>query len=352
LSDPPRFGRVASFLTRPRPVRRPGSVIAVTLGLLAVMSAATALELLTPQNETFGGIPLLCVVVGLWLLPGWAGLLVATAALAQPVVLLEVGEWRALTADFQFIAVAVVTVVETLTVTVLVRIGTENANLLDSLTRFTADAAHELRSPLSTIRNTADVTLQRSREPEQYVASLEQIRDQATRLTVLTDGLLLLARGDAKALYVRREPLSMDDVLEELFDRWRGPAEHAHVTLEVSRSTGLELWGDSVLLGRLFDNLVDNALKHATSAISVWTGRDGDACMVRIEDDGAGFPEGNRPTRVDRHWRGDGPPASNGGTGLGLSVAAAIAAEHGGTLTIEHPAGGSRAVVQLPVTPN
>ena len=86
--------------------------------LLGVLAAATILELNTPQNETFGGIPLLCVVIGLWLLPGWAGLLVAAAALAQPIVLLDVGEWRSLTAEFQFIAVAIVTVVETLTVPV------------------------------------------------------------------------------------------------------------------------------------------------------------------------------------------------------------------------------------------
>jgi signal transduction histidine kinase len=352
MSDTPAVGPVSKFLTRPRPLRRTGPVIAVMSGLLVGLGAATALELLTPQNETFGGIPLLCVVLALWLLPGWAGLLVATAALAQPVVLLEVGEWRALTADFQFIAVAVVTVVETITVTALVRIGAEKERLLQSLTRFTADAAHELRSPLSTIRNTADVTLQRSRNPSQYVASLEQIRDQATRLTVLTDGLLLLARGDAKSLYVRREPLSMDDLMEELFDRWRTLTEHARLTFEVSRDTGVELLGDSVLLGRLFDNLVDNALKHAATAIRVSTVQVGQRCLVRVDDDGVGFPKGSQPTTIDRNWKGDGLAARSGGTGLGLSIAAAIAAEHGGTLSMEHPGGGLRAVVQLPVTPN
>jgi signal transduction histidine kinase len=320
--------------------------------LLAILVAATSLELLTPPNETFGGIPLLCVVIGLWLLPGWAGLIVATAALAQPVVLLQVGEWRSLTADFQFIAVAVVTVVEMLTVTVLVRVGVEKERLLDGLTRFTADAAHELRTPLSTIRNTADVTLQRRREPDQYIASLEHIRDEATRLTVLTDGLLLLARGDTKSLYVRREPLSMDDVMEELFDRWKGPAEHAHIMLEVTRDSGVELSGDAVLLGRLFDNLVDNALRHATTTIRVVSSGTGDTCTVVVEDDGPGFPEGVRPTTVDRQWSGSGVDSTSGGVGLGLSIAAAIVAEHGGSLRLEHPGRGLRAIVQLSVTSN
>jgi two-component system OmpR family sensor kinase len=352
MAKPARRETVADFLTRPRSIRRTGPVIAVTLGLLGVLVADTTLELNTPQNETFGGIPLLCVVIGLWLLPGWAGLLVATAALAQPVVLLEVGEWRSLTAEFQFIAVAIVTVVETLTVTVLVRVGAEKERLLEGLTRFTADAAHELRSPLSTIRNTADVTLQRPRAPGQYVESLEQIRDQATRLTVLTDGLLLLARGDTKSLYVRREPLSMDDVMEELFDRWRDPAEHAHIALDVSRHSGVEFEGDAVLLGRLFDNLVDNALTHATSSITVSTSGSSQRCTVVVEDDGPGFPAERRPGNIDRHWRGDGASSSSGGVGLGLSIAAAIAAEHGGVLNLEHPGRGLRAVVQLSVTSN
>jgi signal transduction histidine kinase len=352
MAEPARHEPIARFLTRPRPIRGTGAVIAVTFGLLVVLVAATTLELNTPQNETFGGIPLLCVVIGLWLLPGWAGLLVAAAALAQPVVLLEVGEWRSLTAEFQFIAVAIVTVVETLTVTVLVRVGAEKERLLDGLTRFTADAAHELRSPLSTIRNTADVTLQRRRAPDQYVESLEQIRDQATRLTVLTDGLLLLARGDTQSLYVRREPLSMDDVMEELFDRWRDPAQHAHIALDVSRDSGVEFEGDAVLLGRLFDNLVDNALTHAKSSIRVSTSASSDRCTVVVEDDGPGFPVERRPASIDRQWRGVGASSTSGGVGLGLSIAAAIAAEHGGVLNLEHPGQGLRAVVQLSVTSN
>jgi signal transduction histidine kinase len=347
MARPARRETVADFLTRPRSMQRTVPVIAVTLVLLGVLVADTTLELNTPQNETFGGIPLLCVVIGLWLLPGWAGLLVAAAALAQPVVLLEVGEWRSLTAEFQFIAVAIVTVVETLTVTVLVRVGAEKERLLEGLTRFTADAAHELRSPLSTIRNTADVTLQRRRAPDQYVDSLEQIRDQATRLTAITDGLLLLARGDTKSLYVRREPLSMDDVMEELFDRW-----HAHIALDVSRHSGVEFEGDAVLLGRLFDNLVDNALTHATSSITVSTSGSSQRCTVVVEDDGPGFPAERRPGNIDRHWRGDGASSSSGGVGLGLSIAAAIAAEHGGVLNLEHPGRGLRAVVQLSVTSN
>jgi signal transduction histidine kinase len=339
MARPARRETVADFLTRPRSMQRTVPVIAVTLVLLGVLVADTTLELNTPQNETFGGIPLLCVVIGLWLLPGWAGLLVAAAALAQPVVLLEVGEWRSLTAEFQFIAVAIVTVVETLTVTVLVRVGAEKERLLEGLTRFTADAAHELRSPLSTIRNTADVTLQRRRAPDQYVDSLEQIRDQATRLTAITDGLLLLARGDTKSLYVRREPLSMDDVMEELFDRWRDPAEHAHIALDVSRHSGVEFEGDA-------------ALTHATSSITVSTSGNSQRCTVVVEDDGPGFPAERRPGNIDRHWRGDGASSSSGGVGLGLSIAAAIAAEHGGVLNLEHPGRGLRAVVQLSVTSN
>jgi signal transduction histidine kinase len=319
--------------------------------LLAVITAATILELVTPPDETFGGIPLLCVVTALWLLPAWAGLVVAAAALAQPVVLASIGQWPALTADFQFIAVAVLIVFGTITINALIRAAAERESLIASLTSFTAEAAHELNSPLSAIRVTADVTLRQGRSRERYVASLEQIRDQTIRLSVLTEGLLLLARHDARALYVRRVPLSMDDVMEELYDRWHGPAERAQLTLDVERESGVELSGDPVLLGRLLDNLVDNSLRHAKSRIAVSVRPDSGVCSVGVEDDGGGFPEGVAPPSLDELRRGEGFPARSGGTGLGLSIAVAIATAHGGTIRLEHPIGGLRCVVRLPVTP-
>ena len=322
----------------------------VTVLLLALMGGATVLELVTPPDDTFGAVPLLCVVAALWLLPAWAALLVGAAALAQPIALEGVGQWAPLTADFQFIAVAVVTVFGMLGVNALVRVGAERESLIHSLTSFTAEAAHELNSPLSAIRVTADVTLQRDRDPATYIASLQRIREQATQLSVLTEGLLLLARRDAKALYVRRSPLSMDDIMEELYARWRGPAERAQVTLEVDRETGVELSGDSTLLARLFDNLLDNALRHAKSRIAVATHVEDGACQVSVEDDGGGFPRADRPASVDELRRGRGPAAENGGTGLGLSIASAIAAEHGGSIRLEHPIGGLRTIVRLPVT--
>jgi signal transduction histidine kinase len=340
-----------SFLNHPRPVRGGARVGMVTVLLFAVIGAATTLELVTPPDETFGGIPLLCVVAALWLLPAWAALLVAAAALAQTVVLAGIGQWPALTADFQFIAVAVVIVFGTITINALVRVGAEREALIASLTNFTAEAAHELNSPLSAIRVTADVTLRQQREPPRYVASLEQIRDQAIRLSVLTEGLLLLARQDAKALYVRHVPLSMDDVMEELYDRWHGPAERAHLAFDVERDTGAELSGDPVLLGRLFDNLVDNALRHAKTRVSVCSRVDGGACMVGVEDDGGGLPEAELPASVDQLRRGGGFPVRGGGTGLGLAIAAAIASANGGTIRLEQAVGGLRIGVRLPVTP-
>jgi signal transduction histidine kinase len=120
----------------------------------------------------------------------------------------------------------------------------------------------------------------------------------------------------------------------------------------VERESGAELSGDAVLLGRLFDNLVENSLRHAKSRISVSTHVDGRTCLVAIEDDGGGFAEGDRPATVEQLRRGDRLPARSGGTGLGLSIALAIAAEHGGTINLEHPIGGLRTVVRLPVTSN
>ena len=345
---PPR--RARAFLRHPRPVRRGVQVVGALVLLLAVIGASTALDLVTPPDNTFGAIPLLCLVVAIWLLPAWAAGLIAVACLVQPAVLEAIGQWPPLAADFQFIAVEVLTVFGTLTVNALIRVAAEREALIDSLTHFTSEAAHELNSPLSAIRVTADVTLLQHRDAARYVASLEQIRDQAIRLSVLTEGLLLLARKDARTLYVRRVPLSLDDVMEELYDRWHGPVERARVTLEVERDSGAELSGDPVLLGRLFDNLVDNALRHAKGHIAVSTRVAGDTCVVGVEDDGGGLPPGQRPASVDQLRREAGFPSRSGGTGLGLSIATAVAEAHGGTIRLEHPIGGLRILVRLPVT--
>jgi signal transduction histidine kinase len=267
-------------------------------------------------------------------------------------VLVVTGQWPSLTADFQFIAVAVVTVFGMVAVNALGRVGAEREALIASLTRFTADAAHELNSPLSAIRIAADVTLRHPRAPERYVASLQHVRDQAVRLSVLTEGLLLLARRDARALVLRRAPLSVDDLLEELYDRWQGPAKRAAVTLEVEREGGADLFGDAVLLGRLFDNLVENALRYAKTRVAVSSNLEGGVCVVGVEDDGGGLPVGDQPASVEQLRRGDTVPSRSGGTGLGLSIALAIANEHGGTINLEHPVGGLRTVVRLPVTSN
>ncbi len=352
MSDARRPAPLAAAFARARPVHGTGRVVGLVLVLLALMGVITVLEFVTQPDETFGGLMLLCLVAAIWLLPPWPTLLIAAVALTQPAVLEITGQWPALTADFQFIAVAVVTVFGTVAVNALGRVGAEREALIASLTQFTSEAAHELNSPLSAIRVAVDVTLRHPRETGRYVASLEQIRDQAVRLSVLTEGLLLLARKDAKALVVRRAPLSMDDVMEELYDRWRAPAERARVALEVERESGAELSGDAVLLGRLFDNLVENSLRHAKSRISVSTRLDRRTCVVGVEDDGGGFAEGDRPATIEQLRRGDRLPARSGGTGLGLSIALAIAAEHGGTINLEHPIGGLRTVVRLPVTPN
>lgn len=331
-------------------MRATAGVVGLVTGLLSLMGGITVLEFVTPPDQTFGGLMLICVVAALWLLPPWPALLISVVALIQPEVLMTTGQWSSVTADFQFIAVAVVTVFGMVAVNALGRAGAEREALIESLTRFTAQAAHELNSPLSAIRVFAEVTLRHPREPERYVASLGHIRDQAIRLSVLTEGLLLLARRDARTLVLRRAPLSGDDIMEELYARWREPAARAEVSLEVERDTDAELTGDAVLLGRLFDNLVDNSLRYAKSRIAISSRLDGDAWVVGVEDDGGGLPAGNRPAALWQLRRGDPLPARSGGTGLGLSIALAIATEHGGTITLEHPIGGLRTVVRLPVT--
>jgi signal transduction histidine kinase len=170
-------------------------VVGLVLAILALMTVITVLEFVTQPDETFGGLMLLGLVAAIWLLPPWPTLLIAAVALTQPAVLEITGQWPALTADFQFIAVAVVTVFGTVAVNALGRVGAEREALIASLTQFTSEAAHELNSPLSAIRVAVDVTLRHPRESERYVASLEQIRDQAVRLSFVGGSAAPCAQG-------------------------------------------------------------------------------------------------------------------------------------------------------------
>ena len=212
----------------------------------------------------------------------------------------------------------------------------------ETLRRFTADASHELRAPLTLLRNELDVTLARDRTSGEYRQSLLGIRTEVEHLSRLTDHLLLLARADARALTPVRETMDVADTLHETAARWSRTAAEAGVAIAVVAPDSGTLRAEPALLRRVLDNLVDNALRHSPKrgTVTLSGTRTGNGWWIEVRDQGPGVSAEHREALFTRFARSD--PArrrETGGAGLGLALSAAIVAAHGGRLELGPSAG-------------
>ncbi|MFD3309544.1 ATP-binding protein [Streptomyces sp. NPDC058694] len=219
------------------------------------------------------------------------------------------------------------------------------------LRTFTSDASHELRGPLTTLKARLELALARPDRAEWTAVGNEALRD-TTRLEDIVTDLLLLARLDARQP-LKLQPLRVTDLLQRtLAERYpRQPVvlvtNSASTSTPASASASDEaILGSPTALARLFTNLIDNALRHAHSTVTVEVRHTRRELAVEVSDDGPGIPEPDRERVFDRFTRLDNARTrSEGGTGLGLAIARDIATAHGGTLTAEPPRttdGGAR----------
>lgn len=208
----------------------------------------------------------------------------------------------------------------------------------DKLRRFTADAAHELRTPLSRLRTRLEATLA---DPEADRGRLrEVVRDTVTELDALSDTLaatLLLAESEAGLRPGQGEPLVLDRLLAELLEFYGPMASEQGLTLELEAAERIRLVGMPAWLRQVFSNLLRNALAHAKRTVRVRVRGAGGRAVVTIEDDGPGIPPDELPRVFDRFHRvaGDG---SGPGSGLGLAIALQMVKAHGGTIEAENGA--------------
>jgi len=206
--------------------------------------------------------------------------------------------------------------------------------------RFLAEAAHELRTPVTVIRGEADLALGRPSRPEaEYRAALDAILDESRRVTRIVDDLFLLARSDAAAYPVTRGPFDLGDVVRDLAAQSERLAGGRTVSSEADGA--LPMVGDQDLVRRAIRNLIDNAIRYGKphGTIRVRASRDDLGYRVLVEDDGPGIPEDEQSRIFDRFFRGrsatGGMSTDTGsGAGLGLAIASWIATAHGGRLSL------------------
>jgi signal transduction histidine kinase len=209
----------------------------------------------------------------------------------------------------------------------------------DRIRQFTADAAHELKTPLTAIRGLAEVAVRRDRPAGDYRESLEEIHGEAVRLSGLVDALLTLARGDAGTLMPNPQVVDVVALAREAQLRFSA-APLAHDGQPACTR------GDPVLLARVLDNLLENATLHGAPPIELSLRVEGAAVSVDVHDHGKGVPADVAPRVFERFARGD---RSRQGQGLGLAIARAVATAHGGTLELVGAESGTRFRLTLPI---
>ena len=218
--------------------------------------------------------------------------------------------------------------------------------------RFTADAAHELRTPLAVIRTEIEVALRADDNLDGLRRVISVTLDELTRLSNLVDQLLTLSRHDAGVQSRIFEEVSLAAVLNDVVDFLRTIADRKQVSIEFGELSDSVVLGDDVSLSQVFFNILDNAIKYTPAGGTVRIGSDvdGEFVVVTIEDTGLGIDSRHVPHLFKRFYRVDTSRNNvSGGTGLGLAICHAVVDAHGGELSVEsEPGQGTKLKVILP----
>jgi signal transduction histidine kinase len=229
---------------------------------------------------------------------------------------------------------------------------------MDRMRRFMADAAHELRTPVTILRTRADLAGGQARDPARDAATLAAIEREAARIGEIVGELLTLARADAGERPVARETLYLDDAAAGAVEGIRALAAQKGVHLEIGAFEEAKIAGDPVLIGQLLLIVLDNAVKFTPRGGRVdvaVTARDGggagEGATLVVHDTGIGIPADQLPHVFERFYRGDPARHEAEGAGLGLAIARWIADTHGARIVIDsQPGTGTRVTLTFPST--
>jgi signal transduction histidine kinase len=214
------------------------------------------------------------------------------------------------------------------------------------------NVSHDLRTPLTRLRGTAEMALGAPADVDRYREALADCVEESDRVLVMLNTLMDISEAESGAMPLSREPVRLSEVVERAVDLYREVAEAKGVTITVAGDAGAIVAGDRVRLEQVAANLVDNAVKYTPGGGQVFvdSAREGRDAVLRVRDTGRGIPAEEVPRIWDRLYRGD-TSRTERGLGLGLSLVKAIVEAHGGRVGVaSDPGRGSTFTISLPVS--
>ncbi len=217
--------------------------------------------------------------------------------------------------------------------------------------QFTADASHELKTPLTVMKGEVEVALKSRADEKELREVLVSILEEIDRMNEVIKGLLTLARTDVEEATIK-EPVSLDDIVRERCEQFKKLANTKGLKLNVDIEKDVVVLAEPVRIGQVIYNLVDNAIKYTPrgGSISVTLNKRGRCAILRVSDTGIGIPEEELPYIFDRFYRVDKARTGGSGVGLGLSICKEIINTYGGKIEVESkPNEGTTFTVYLPL---